>query len=132
MSEGNRDPGERMPYLVERMRRFGTTIFDIARTPYPPIARPDARVALLVESAPTKFIVSHANDADAYGPFEFDCDALGQPHDDCAFVPMNHSDLYVRFAEVWPEVVAFIRTGRFSVAADRTPPADVSLGKVRR
>ena len=35
---------------------------------------------------------------------------------------LNHDELYVRFAEVWPEVLAFIRTGRFSSAADRTAP----------
>jgi hypothetical protein len=129
---------ERAPKIaVTKLRRrawlrFGRTIFDVARTPYPPVARPGVNVALLVESRPTKFMVSHAKDAHAYGPFEFDCDALGQRYDDCAFLPMNHSDLYVRFAEVWPEVQAFIRTGRFTVAADRTPPANVSLAKAQR
>ena len=32
---------------------------------------------------------------------------------------MNHDELYVRFAEVWPELLTFIRTGRFSDAANR-------------
>jgi hypothetical protein len=112
--------------------RFGRTIFDVARTAYPPLARPDVRVALLVESVPTEFIVSHAKEAEAYGPFEFDCDAFGQRYDDCAFVPLNHSELYTRFAEVWPDVQAFIRTGRFTVEANRTPPAGVSLERARR
>jgi hypothetical protein len=37
-------------------------------------------------------------------------------------VPFNHNEMYTRFESIWPEVVAFIRTGRFSEAADRTPP----------
>jgi hypothetical protein len=129
---------ERAPKVaVTRLRRrawlrYGKTIFDVARMPYPPIHRRDVNVALLVESAPTPFIVSHAKDAEAYGPFDFDCDGFGQRHDDCAYVALNHSDLYSRFAEVWPEVHAFIRTGRFTVAAERTPPAHVSLESVRR
>jgi len=112
--------------------RYGRTIFDIARTPYPALAGRPLSVALLVESAPTPFILSHAKDADAYGPFAFDCDGLGQPYDDCAYLPMNHADLYTRFAEVWPEVHAFIRTGRFSAAADRSTPSNVVLTEVRR
>src|SRR5215831_7681104 len=36
--------------------RYGATIFDVARTPYPPLARADVRVALLVETKPTSFI----------------------------------------------------------------------------
>jgi hypothetical protein len=35
---------------------------------------------------------------------------------------MNHDQLYARFGEVWPEVRSFIRTGRFSASANRTPP----------
>jgi hypothetical protein len=36
---------------------------------------------------------------------------------------MSHDELYPRFAEVWPEVRSFIRTGRFTPDANRTPPA---------
>ena len=112
--------------------RFGTTIFDVARTPYPPIPRRDVNVALFVESKPTPFMVSHAKDANAYGPFEFHCDGLGERHDDCAYVALNHSDMYARFAELWPDVYAFIRTGRFTAGADRTVPVNISLEQVRR
>ena len=40
---------------------------------------------------------------------------------------MSHDELYERFAEVWPELLAFARTGRFSVAADRSPPVTDGL-----
>jgi hypothetical protein len=112
--------------------RYGKTIFDVARTPYPPLPARQPNVALLVESAPTPFLVSHAKDADAYGPFTFGCDSLGERYDDCAYLPMNHTDLYARFADVWPDVRAFILTGRFSAGANRTPPPDGALTAVRR
>jgi hypothetical protein len=112
--------------------RYGRTLFDVARTPYPAMRREATNVALLVESEPTPFIARHAKAADAYGPFEFRCDAFGQRYDDCAYVALNHTDLYSHFADVWPEVRTFIRTGRFSAAADRTPPASTSLEKARR
>jgi hypothetical protein len=129
---------ERAPIVATtRLRRrawlrFGKTIFDVARTPYPANQRRDVNVALLVESVPTPFMVSHAQDAAPYGPFEFNCDALGQRHDDCAYVALNHTNLYSHFADVWPEVNAFIHTGRFTVAAERTPPPHTSLEPVRR
>src|SRR5215471_1294954 len=107
--------------------RYGATIADVARTPYPPARRPDVHVALLVESVPTPFMVSHAKDAAAYGPFDFACGSLGQPYDDCAYVPLNHTEMYARFADVWPDVDAFIRTGRLRSNANRTPPVQVSI-----
>jgi hypothetical protein len=129
---------ERAPTVaITKMRRrawlrYGKTIFDVARTPYPAMQRQAPMVALLVESEPTPFIVKHAKDASRYGPFEFECHEFGQRYDDCAYVAMNHGDLYARFADIWPEVRTFILTGRFSAAANRTPPADPSLDKARR
>ena len=103
--------------------RYGSPIFDIARTAYPPISAPNVHVALMVETQPTPFVRKHEATARGYGPLRFDCDALMQRYDDCLYLPMHHADLYARFAEVWPEVRAFIRTGRFTSAAVRTPPS---------
>ena len=103
--------------------RYGTPVFDFARTPYRPLAASPIRVALLVETKPTAFVSKRAAAALKYGPFQFDCDSFGQPHDDCAFVAMSHDQVYQRFSDILPEVVAFIRTGRFTSAAVRQPPA---------
>ena len=103
--------------------RYGTPVFDFARAPYPPLTASPTRVALLVETKPTAFVSKRAAAARKYGPFQFDCDSFGQPHDDCAFVAMSHDQIYQRFSDILPEVVAFIRTGRFSSAAVRQPPA---------
>lgn len=111
--------------------RYGSTIFDMARAPYVPITAPRVKVALMVESAPTSFIRRYANAAREYGPFRFECDTFLQRFDDCLYVPMNHDELYVRFAEIWPELLTFIRTGRFSDAANRTPPTTDSLNRSR-
>jgi hypothetical protein len=102
--------------------RYGSTVFDVARTPYVPLTRPDVNVALMVESTPTLFIRRYEKTAREYGPFRFDCGSFLQRFDDCVYLPMNHDELYVRFAEIWPELLTFIRTGRFSDAANRTPP----------
>jgi len=102
--------------------RYGSPVFDLAHTPYPPITAPDVKVGLVVETSPTEFIRDHEKTARSYGPFHFECGAFAQRHDDCMYVDLNHDELYVRFAEVWPEALGFIRTGRFSTAAGRTPP----------
>ena len=103
--------------------RYGSPVFDVARTPYVPITAPGVNVALLVETRPTSFIRQHEKAARAYGDFRFGCDAFMQRYDDCAYVAMNHNELYKRFNELWPDLLAFIRTGRFSSAPNRRPPA---------
>jgi hypothetical protein len=102
--------------------RYGSTVFDVARTPYVPLGLSDVKVALLVETKPTSFIKHYEKTARGYGAFHFECDAFTQRYDDCIYVSMRHDEIYNRFAEVWPEMLAFIRTGRFSQAANRMPP----------
>jgi hypothetical protein len=112
--------------------RYGSPVFDLAHTPYPPLTAPGVKVGLVVETSPTEFIRDHEKTARSYGAFRFECDAFGQRHDDCMYVNMNHDELYVRFAEVWPDVLAFIRNGRFSAAAGRTPPSGDPLASRTR
>jgi hypothetical protein len=103
--------------------RYGPVLFDFARSPYHPLPRPDVAVGLLVETAPTSFVRKHHETARSYGPFTFECAAFSQPHDDCVYVAMNHTELYRRFAEVWPGIHTFIRDHRFPAIAQRTPPS---------
>jgi hypothetical protein len=111
--------------------RYGCTVFDVATTPYTPLTSAKVKVGLMIETAPTSFIRRFEKAARGYGPFRFECDAFAQRHDDCIYVPINHNELYERFPEVWPELLAFIRTGRFSGGANRTPPADDPLARPR-
>lgn len=104
--------------------RYGSTIFDVASTPYAPLQAEHVKVGLIVESKPTAFVRKHERVAREYGPFTFDCGSFLQRHDDCVYVAMDHDDLYARFAEVWPELRAFIQTGRFTESANRTAPVD--------
>ena len=119
---------ERAPRVaLERLKfltwvRYGTVLFDVARTPYVGVSTPGVRVGLMVETVPTSFINRYSTAARRYGPYQFECSAFNQPHEDCLYLAMNHSELYVRFAEVWPEVRSFIRTGQFTPNANRTPP----------
>jgi hypothetical protein len=103
--------------------RYGSPVFDVARTPYPPLTRETVKVGLVVETTPTSFVRKHAATALSYGPLRFECDQFSQRYDDCAFMPFSHDDMYRRFPDVWPEVKAFIRSGRFTGDATRTPPA---------
>jgi hypothetical protein len=113
--------------------RYGSPVFDLARAPYTPLTDSNVKVGLVVETSPTDFVRDHEKTARSYGAFRFECDAFAQRHDDCVYVNLNHDELYVRFAEVWPDALAFIRTGRFSTAANRTPPTgDPFAVKVRR
>jgi hypothetical protein len=126
---------ERAPAIALKKLRFltrlkyGSVVFDMARTPYLPITAPGVRVGLVVETEPTSFIRRFATSARRLGPYHFECDAFRQRHDDCSYVAMNHNELYARFAEIWPDVRSFIRTGRFTLSANRRPPAaDTSVG----
>jgi hypothetical protein len=119
---------ERAPRIaLERLRlltwlKYGTVVFDVARTPYSPLAARDIRVGLVVETMPTRFIKRFAADAAKQGPYQFECGAFAQRFDDCFYVAMNHNQLYTRFGDMWPEVRSFIRAGHFTPAANRTPP----------
>jgi hypothetical protein len=129
---------ERAPAIaVDKLRvfawlRYGSTIFDVARTPYPPLTTTRAKVGVLVESLPTSFVKGHAKAAQSYGPFVFACADLHQRYDDCGYMPLDHDALYVRFGEVWPELRAFIRAGRFTSAINRTPPSGDALVREAR
>jgi hypothetical protein len=112
--------------------RYGSTIFDVAKTPYPPFTVTTVRIGLLVETRPTAFIRHHAKDALAAGPLDARCEAFQQKYDDCAYVAMSHDELYSRFADLWPDVEAFVRGGRFTEQASRTPPSTEALSSALR
>ena len=57
--------------------RYGSPVFDLARTPYPPLTAAGVKVGLVVETSPTSFIRDHEKTARSYGPFRFECDAFG-------------------------------------------------------
>ena len=111
---------EKLPFPARL--KYGDVLFDVARTPYAPLTTSTVRVGILVETRPTTFLRRFTQSARRYGPYRFDCGGFDQRYDDCAYVAMTHDELYVRFAEVWPDVLAFIRTGRFTAAANRTAP----------
>jgi hypothetical protein len=119
---------ERAPRIaMDRLRIptrlfYGNVLFDVARAPYPPLDPGRRRVGILVETRPTGFIKRFAGTAAKYGPFDFRCNAFSLRYDDCAYIDMSHDDLYVKFSRVVPEIVGFIRNGRFTAGANRAPP----------
>jgi hypothetical protein len=126
---------ERAPRVaLEKLRlltwmKYGTVVFDVARTPYASLTAPGVRVGLVVETVPTSFIRRFTTSARRQGPYRFECGAFSQRYDDCLHVAISHNELYGRFAEIWPEVHSFIRTGQFTSSANRMPPAvDATTG----
>ena len=111
--------------------RYGSSVFQVARTEYPPLTAPHVRVGLMVETRPTSFVRGHASTARRYGAPDFDCHSMRQRYDDCLYLPMSHDEVYLRFADIWPEIRRFTRTGRFSDEALRTPPAIDPLSERR-
>jgi hypothetical protein len=80
---------ERAPAIaVDQLRMlawlcYGSTIFDLSRTPYAyRSAPPGVDVALVVESVPTTFIKRHEKAARALGHVAFECGAFNQRYDD--------------------------------------------------
>lgn len=124
---------ERAPRIAtDRLRlfsrlRYGPVLSEMAAQPYPPLPRAHVSVGLIVETVPTGFVKRLRATARSYGPFAFVCRDLAQAHDDCIFAAVHHNELYTRFDEIWPEVRAFIRDGRFTAAAVRTPPRHDAL-----
>ena len=112
---------ERLPILT--WFRYGSAVSDIARAFYIPFLTSKVRVGLMVETKPTGFVRRFAKAADRKGPYQFACDAFAQPHDDCMYVALNHTELYTHFAELWPDVQAFIQGSRFTSTANRRAPA---------
>jgi len=102
--------------------RYGRPVFDMARMPYPPLGAAGPRVGVLIETKPTGLLRKYAKTALSYGPLSFACNDFGQRFDDCAYVAMSHDELYTRFEDVLPEVLAFIRDGRFTANANRVAP----------
>ena len=120
---------ERVPRVAdERLHfltwvRFGQPVFDVARTPYSPLSATGPRVGILVETRPTRLVRLYAKSALSYGPLLFACDSFGQRFDDCAYVAYSHDELYTHFGEVLPEILAFMRDGRFTARANRVAPS---------
>lgn len=121
---------ERAPRIAsEKLRvlswvRYGPVLFEMARASYPPLPRTGVKVGLIVETEPTGFVKRFRKTAESYGPFAFNCPSFLQPYDDCMFAAVNHTELYTRFGEIWPELHAFIKAGRFSATAERTAPKE--------
>ena len=124
---------ERAPRVtMDRLRLparilYGSVLFDVAKSSYPRADTAGRRVGILVETMPTGFIKRFSGTAEKYGPFDFRCASLDQPNHDCAYIDLNHDQMYTRFPRVLPELLQFIRIGRFSDRLSRTPPPRDSL-----
>lgn len=99
----------------------GQIMFEFSRTPYAGIPKGKIRTAILVESKATKLIRRHKKTTLSMGEVRWDMAQFGQEHDDFLYTWLDHDDMYERFDVVGPEIFNFIKNGRFSEQARRTP-----------
>ena len=92
--------------------RFGRLLRDFVDAPYPPLPTRAPRVGLMVEDRPTRLArILLPGDAPSLDP-----DLLGERYDDAVTVPFDHDAMYTHFEDVVPQVLRFIRHGRFRPA----------------
>lgn len=113
---------EEIPVIVRQM--FGAVIFELARTPYPRYEPGSVRTGLIVETKATSLMRFFKEEALAFGPVQFDFASFQQKHDDAVYWPFNHTQMYDRFEELEPLLLAFIELGRFPENSNRTEPGD--------
>lgn len=113
------------PTIMEVM--FGDIEYDLAK-PYEPLQHPENyRIGLIIENRLIEFIrkpviyglidaAYFSEDKYSYAPASF-----GERYDDFTYVPLNHAEVYFRWDVIGPEVLHFIKHGRFTAQARRTP-----------
>ena len=85
-------------------------------------------MGLVVETAPTSFIKRYASTARGYGAYGSNAARSGSVTTTACMSRSITTSSTRGSREVWPEVRSFIRTGRFSAAANRTPPGSGATG----
>ena len=124
----NRSPIQERVFAVvdERLRItsrliVGRIIGDLARTPYPVLTATGVRVGLIIENRANLIMQLLRRPTLRMGPFDFDPDSFGQPHDDAIQVPLDHTKIYTRIDTFGEALLHFFREGAFPADARRTP-----------
>lgn len=106
---------------------FGDIEFDLAK-PYLPLKHPEKyRIGFIIESGLISLITNATNSGlismDYFSPdkYSLDPDKLGERYDDFTYIWPDHAQVYYRWDVVGPEVLHFIKHGRFTAQARRTP-----------
>lgn len=116
---------ERAPKVVqEKIPRLGKLVAgqvleDLTHIDYPRIDTTGISVGLIVESKATFLIKKFKKKTMSYGAIDWHQLEFNQPHQDLIFTRLNHDEMYVTFSEIGADMMAFIRTGKFTFAARR-------------
>jgi len=119
---------ERAPYVLMKDSKLiaqlviGKVNHELATTPYPPITNFKGKIGLLIETIPTKLILRHRKTAISLGPVDWSVDSLHQTYTDYFYASVNHDEMYTHIEKVGPEIMSFIKTGKFGEKANRTAP----------
>ena len=109
---------ENIPFLTRLAR--GRVVEQFSKLPYAPIAKGTMRIGILVEGKATRLVRHFKSEVMAKGVIEWTALDFRQDHDDLMFVPFDHVEMYSQFDLLGPEILHFIRNGRFTGDARRT------------
>ena len=118
---------ERAPRLaaevIPRIAKMamGELLLEFAEIPYSAIEQGDINIGIIVESKATKLIRMFRKKTLSYGPIDWQNLNFKQAHDDLIYTRLNHDEMYVTFDEIGPDIIEFLRTGKFLSEARRTP-----------
>lgn len=110
---------ERAPKVVSaKIPRLGKMVAgqvlqDLTTIEYPPIDTTGIMVGVLVESKATNLIRLFRKKTMSYGSIDWHNLDFNQPHSDMIYTRLNHDQMYITFEEVGPDIMSFIRSGRF-------------------
>ena len=99
----------------------GPILKEFSKIPYPSIGKNDIRMGIIVESKATDIIRKHKKTTMAMGALRWDLAQFEQAHDDAFYTWLNHDDMYSRFDVIGNDILYFIKNGRFTEGAKRTP-----------
>jgi hypothetical protein len=128
---------ERAPYaLVKDMPFFtwlleGDIVEEFSNTPYEPVVNDAKNIGIIMESRATKLIRKHKASALAPGGPDWSIAGRNQDCDDYFYTLNNHDEMYHDFGEIGPEILYFLRNGKFTEKAPRTKPSLDPFTKTR-
>lgn len=110
---------ERAPAIVvENIPRIGKlvsgeVIKELSGKPYPPIVKGGVKIGIIVESKATPLMRHFKKETIAKGIINWEELDFNQDHDDLIFTRLNHDEMYITFDEIGPDILHFLKKGRF-------------------
>jgi hypothetical protein len=97
----------------------GNMVVEFRNIPYRPIQKKDLKIGVLIESKATKMVRIFKKKVMNYGPIHWRNLDFSQEYDDAIFTRLDHDEFYYSFETIGPDIMTFIKTGKFTEDARR-------------